>query len=186
MAVDATTAFGPRRTQRADIQAVSDGLIAQTFARSAMTGGTILVGGTAYFSSMPLAAGDVVSSIVICVTTAGVAMTLSKVGLYDTAGNRLAVSADQGTAWETSGYKAAAMTTPYTVPTTGVYYTAVIAAGGTNAIVGRTAMVIPAVSGMALSPGAVLFGSETGQTDLDPTATITASSTSFYHWMGVR
>lgn len=194
MAVDANTAFGPSRAGavaaddryiRAGVLSRGEGVNAETFPRHAMTGGSILVGGTGYYSAIALLQGETVSNITICVTTAGVAMTLSKLGLYTTAGGRLALSADQATAWESQGFKTAAMITPYVVPTSGVYYVAVIGAGGTLPFVARTALASPSISAMAIGSSAAICGSETAQTDLDPTATITVATTSFYHWAGV-
>lgn len=171
---------------RSSLQHRSEGLISQTFPRFGMTAGAVLVGGTAYYSSIPLLAGDVVSSVVFLVSVAGVAMTLSKAGLYDTAGNRLATSVDQGASWETAGHKSVAMVTPYVVPASGIYYFAIIGAGGTLPIIPRAALAGNVTSQAALAPGALICGTETGKTDLDPTATITASASAMYHWAGVK
>ena len=168
-----------------DIRRTSEGMIAETFPRILITAGTILVGGTAYFSSIPLRKGTLVSNITVAVNTPGVSMTLSKLGLYDTAGNRLTVSADQAAAWESSGLKTAPVT-PYTVPTTGRYFVGLIGAGGTLPVIMRTGLVIPQVSGLAFGSNAPLLFSLTGKSDLDATVTVAApASTSFLHWAGI-
>lgn len=96
--------------------------LSETFPRQAGSANQSMGSGTAYFAAMPFLAGDLVSNLLICVTAAGTSLTLSKLGLYATDGTQLAASADQGTAWQSLGVKAAPMATPYEIPADGVYY----------------------------------------------------------------
>lgn len=59
-----------------------------------------------------------ISSVVIFVSTAGVALTANQcfAGVYDSAGTRQAVTADQSAVWNTTGLKNMAVTVPYVVP----------------------------------------------------------------------
>jgi hypothetical protein len=65
-------------------------------------------------------------------TTAGAALTSGQcfAGLYTTAGTRVAVTADQSTAWTASGIQKTALTTPYNAAA-GEYFVAFVASGTT-------------------------------------------------------
>lgn len=176
---------GQDRYTREGIRVRGEGLIAQTWDRHTGANATILVDGTAYFTLIGLLAGDVVTNLSISVPIAGVTMSLSKVGLYTTAGVRLALSADQGTAWESAGVKTIAMTSPYTITTSGAYYVAIVAKGGTLPTVMRGGIFAASTSqGAGIGSGSMVAGVQTGQTDLPTSATIVSGS-GFAHWVGV-
>lgn len=167
---------------------VAQGLIAQTYDRS---GGApslaLLVDGTAYFTAIPLFSGSTVTNISVPVSVAAVGMTLSKVGLYDSAGNRLAVSADQGAAWESTGMKTIAVVTPYAVPTSGLYYAALVAKATVTlpTVLRSSSGIGTLVTGMtAIGAGKLPVGTLTAQTDLAATAAITLGSPSSL-WIGI-
>jgi hypothetical protein len=166
------------------ILAEAEGLKGQNFDRQNTVATNIMVDGTAYYALLPFRAGDVVTNLHVAVNTAGATLDLSKMGLYDTSGNRLAVTADLGTAFESTGAGARALTSAYTVTTTGGLYIAVIVStnGGTMPTLIRGPNVATGTTA-AIGSGARPFGTETGQTDLDATATIgTTSALAF--WMG--
>lgn len=177
------TAYSVGLNEIDQITLTAQGLISENWPRQTGRVGTIMVGGTAYFMLVPLRAGQIVTSVSIIITTQGATMTLSKVGLYTKAGVRLGSSADQGAAWETVGTKTADLTSPVTVPTTDGYYAAVVAAGGTlpTLLVGSNLVVVAGQVGA----GAAAFGIETGQTDLDATATIVPGTAPLAFWIGV-
>ena len=81
-----------------------------------------------------LRAAATLSTVNLFITTAGAGLTSGQnlVALYDASGNQVAVSADQTTAWGSTGLKAAAMTTPYAAAAGG-YYVAILANGTTTA-----------------------------------------------------
>ncbi|MEU6661269.1 hypothetical protein [Streptomyces sp. NPDC046821] len=96
-----------------------------------------LTAGTVYLSKLKIVnRATVVSNIVYYVSTVGTGLTAGQnlVGLYDSSGNRLAVSADQTTAMGTTGTKTAAIT-PQTLAV-GNYYVAFLANGTTVPQVG--------------------------------------------------
>ena len=183
---NATINRHPIPDERASLMLSGQGLISQNFERTASAAGLIMVDGTAYFMAVPLLAGDVVSSVSIAATTVGAGMTLSKVGLYALDGTRLAVSADLGAGWEgTDGTKTGALTAPYTVPTSGLYYAAIIGKTGTTMptlLRGLSNTIIDAMT--AIGSGACPAGSQTGQTDLPASATITPA-VGIGFWVGV-
>lgn len=71
-----------------------------------------------------------ITNIVATVGTAGNTLTASQnfAGLYDAAGTRVALTADQTTAWGTTGTKTMALTAPY-VAAAGYYYVAFVSNG---------------------------------------------------------
>lgn len=77
---------------------------------------------------IPLLAGDVVASLSFWAGTTGAATPVHQYfALYDLAGARLAISADDTTtAWSPNTKKKLAMTAAYTVPTTGDYYATIL------------------------------------------------------------
>ncbi len=180
MAVDSDAAEGPARSggefyQRGNPSLAAQGIIATPGAANT---GAILVDGTAYFYAISLFSGQVVTRIAIGIQTAGLGTSLSKVGLYSAAGSRLAISADQGAAWDSLGLKVITLVAPYTVVTDGLYYVAIIAKTATtmptpDALSNNTNATQPQTG--PFNGGSVLqLGTQTAQTDLPTTATITA------------
>ncbi len=106
-----------------------------------------------------LPAGAVVSNISFCsATTAAGTPTHYVFGLYDIAGNLLATTADQtSTAWAATTLKTLAVTAPYTIPTTGLYYlmfsmvatTVATLKGGTARTDGQLNFTTPILSGLS-------------------------------------
>ena len=138
--------------------------------------------GTLFMQAISLTAGTLVSSLTVAsATTAAVTPTGGRVGLYDVNRNLRATSADQTTtAWAANTLKTLAMTTPYRVPTTGVYYigfymvaVTIITMKGGNAKTG----------GQLASAAQILHGTSTAgltTTLPDPAAAITAGLVSIY------
>jgi hypothetical protein len=129
-----------------------------------------------------------ISNIWVCVTTAGATLTSGQnlLGLYTSAGARVAVTADQATAWTTTGNKSAALTASYSAAA-GTYYVAILSVGTT--IPQFSAMSAPTVSpvnaNLTVSTGRFLSG-PSGQTSLP--ANITMSSNTFNYtayWVAV-
>ena len=138
--------------------------------------------GTLFMQAIYLTAGQLVSNISISsATTAANTPTNYFFALYSGARALLAVSANQTTtAWAANTYKTLAMTTPYRVPTSGLYYigimmtaTAVITTkGGTAKTGGQLASTVPILHGI----------SSTGLTTSmpDPAAAITGGLVTIY------
>lgn len=146
----------------------------------------VLSTGALRMQSIGLVAGDVVTNIaVLSGTTAAGTPTHYMFGLYDSSRNLLATSTDQTTAaWGASTLKTLAMTTPYTVPTTGVYYIGIFV----------TATTVPTLQGSSSAPSSALgnasgMGPSIGGTTTDaslttalpnPAAAITTTGFQFY------
>ncbi len=190
MAVDQSVAYGPALGMslfRAINAAVyAQGVLAET--APPVTQGAI-VDGTVYFMGVQLYAGSTVSRISIGISTAGNGTSLSKVGLYDAAGNRLALSADQGAAWDSAGVKNIAMTASYLVPTSAWYYVAFVAKTATTMPTPVVSIATSSVVLGAIGPyngGTTLrWGLQTGQTDLPSPATIVAGVAPKVLWAAV-
>jgi hypothetical protein len=115
-------------------QALRDGqgVAGETWPRQLGTGGNQPTAGAVYMSAVGLMRGDVVTNLLCIVNGAGSGTSLSKLALYDSDLNKVAATADQGSSWNTAGAKTAALTAPYTVTATGVFYIAVIVNAATT------------------------------------------------------
>lgn len=138
--------------------------------------------GTLFLNAIYLAAGQLVSNITISsATTAAGTPTNYFFALYSGARALLAQSANQTTtAWAANTVKTLAMTTPYRVPTSGLYYigimmtatTIITTKGGTAKTGGQLASTVPILHGI----------SSTGLTTAmpDPAAAITGGLVTMY------
>ncbi len=96
------------------------------------TSSTILVSGTVYMQRLDLVSPATISNGILNVFVAGITLTAGQnwIGLYDAAGTRVALTADQTTAFGSVGLKDIAFTAPY-VAAAGAYYLAVLSNGTT-------------------------------------------------------
>jgi len=115
--------------------------------------------GTLFMQAIYLKAGQLVSNIIISsATTAAGTPTNYFAALYDANRALKAVSANQTTtAWAATTVKTFAMTTPYRVPTSGLYYigfmmtatTIITTKGGTAKTGGQLASSVPILHGIS-------------------------------------
>lgn len=136
-----------------------------------------LSAGTIYLSKVVLRKAATVSSIWIALTSAGSGLTAGQnlAGLYDSSGNRLAVSADQSSSWTTASSKQISIA-PQSLAA-GSYYVAVLANGTTvpQTMRGGSASGTGLNVALALTAARFLdFG--TGQTSLPSTITLSSAS----------
>lgn len=152
----------------------------EAYPRTTGSAGTQLTGGTIYLVAVGLKKGDVVTNVLCKTTAGGTTTTLSKVGLYDKNGNRLAISADRGSDWDFVGAFTNPLTGAYTVTSTDLYYLAVVTnATSTCSMWGTTTTDLQAFSG-----GVRTFATGgTGQTDLPSTVTPAGTNVVCY-WLG--
>lgn len=161
---------------RDDVRYVAQGIRGQPFPLGLCTQNLTMVGGTVYMVSVGLLAGDVVTNILVPVNSAGTGLTLSKVGIYNSSGTRVAISADQGTSWQSGGAKVVPLTATYTATQSDLYYLAVVATGTTPPGL-LSGINNSALGALSYSPGTKSgWGSGgTGQTDLPATASFSAT-----------
>lgn len=160
------------------------GVIAETIPRELCPEVNTTAGatGTLFLQAIYLKAGQVVSSITIwSATTAAGTPTNGFFALYDANRNLVAQSANSTTeAWAANSAKTKAMTTPYKVPTSGLYYVGLLQVATTIATIkggnartgGQLAAAAPTLAGT----------SSTGLTTTlpNPAAAITAGTASIY------
>jgi hypothetical protein len=90
--------------------------------------GDNITSGTVYLCKVKIVdRATVVTNVLLSILNTPTSMTASQnfVGLYDSAGTRLAVSADQASNWTTAGLKTVALTSPQTLAV-GTYYVAIL------------------------------------------------------------
>jgi hypothetical protein len=146
---------------------------------------TLITTGQIYMQAIWLPAGTVVANIKIwSATTAASGPTHYNAGIYDSSGNRLATGTDKtSTAWNANTLTTFTMQTPYTVPTTGVYYiafgmtvsTTVPTIKGTTARTnGNLSLAAPIISGVSAT------AYSTGDMPVSATIPSAAVTTSMY------
>lgn len=105
------------------------GSLAETVDRSlAATNGAAISSGTLTLTAIHLTAGQVVSNIAyVSATTAANGPTAQWFGLFNADRELVAVTADDtSTAWGANTLKSLALTDPYEVPTSGLYYVGIL------------------------------------------------------------
>lgn len=167
---------------RSDIWLAGLGLLSESNDRSACQNASGLTTQAVFYMAVPLRAGDLISNGHLIVIGAGSGLTLSKMGLYSTAGVRLALSADQGVAWQSGGMKTAAMLSAFRIVTSGIYYVAVLAVGTGMPTLARAIANSTILQG-AVAGGVPLGAEQAGQADLPDPGVIAGGATQF--WVGV-
>jgi len=159
------------------------GMLAETFDRNfATNNASVGASGTLFLNAIYLYAGQTVSNITLFSATTAAATTANLFfALYDASRNLLAQSANQGAyTWAANTKKTLAMSTPYKVTQSGVYYIGVMQ----NATTIATLMGSPTKSNAVVGADApILHGnSSTGLTTSlpNPGAAITAGTVSLY------
>jgi hypothetical protein len=142
--------------------------------------------GTLYVSKAKAAKVDPIVSVAVPTSAAGTSQTLSKVAVYDSAGVRLGVSADQSSLFTTSGTKFVPLTAATRAIVRGeVLYLAVIFVGGTPPTL-YTNVSAPALAlGLAAADGyrgSVL----TSQTDMPTSLTLGSLTTGSVRLLAAR
>lgn len=163
------------------------GFLAETSPRGAGAfSSTIAITQVLYGMPVGLLAGDIVSNLSIAIQVAGNTVTLAKLGLYSKIGTLLASSAESGASFASTGMKTLAMTTPYTVVTDDLYYTAFLAVSAvTMPTPIRTAGNAIASNNAGVGSGFPFQVVQTAQTDLPATATLVTSGSGISYWIGV-
>lgn len=160
------------------------GTLAETMPRELCTetNTTVAASGTLNMQAIYLKAGQLVTNIVLSAATTGAATPTNYFfALYDGSRNLLANTANQTTtAWAANTIKPLALTTPYRVPTSGLYYIGYY----------MTAATVPTLKGFTAKTGGqlastapILHGSSsTGLTTAlpNPAAAITGGTTTFW------
>lgn len=153
---------------------------------------TALTSGTVYLIKVQVtASGQTSNGMVVHVPSAGVTLTAGQnfVGLYDAAGTRVAVSADQTAAWGSNGFKTIAWTAPVAV-TPGFYYIAILTNGATGISIAREANLDATLVNINLTPATLRWSAGgtglTGLTSLPASITMADRAASMLTvWVGL-
>lgn len=147
------------------------GITSETYRITHGTGFAALTSQQIVCGLLALLEGDTVTNIIleVAIAAAGTSPTTMRIGLADSAGVMLAVSANENAAatWPT-GFKAIAMGTPYPVTTSGVYYCCIIqngAFGTTNPSWAQASSTAPKTSS-PIGSGKGAYKWQNTQTDL--------------------
>jgi hypothetical protein len=145
--------------------------------------------GTIYLMKVKIVnRATVVTNVHIAIGTAGTGLTSGQnlVGLYDSSGTRLAVSADQTTAYGTAGLKTIPLTAAQTLAV-GSYYIAFLSNGSTPPKLLRGHSFSASGLNANLTTGAARFlNTANGQTTLPASITLSAQSTqAVARWAGL-
>lgn len=163
-----------------EILARAEGLLGQNYDRQVIRALVAPTDGTVYFMLAPFRMGEIVTNLHLHIGVGGGTVTLSKMGLYKTDGTRVALSADQGTGWQSATTKTAALTAPYTIPADGGYFIAFVAKASVSM---PTLGSVAGSAVTAVGSGAIPFLTQAGQTDL-PSPAVFANVGSTGFWVG--
>lgn len=112
------------------VMSKTNGLLAWTFDPIACNQSLTITTGQIVLAKITLGAVTLVTNLPIHLNTGGGSLTSNEnfIGLYNSSGTRIALSADQTAAWSSSGDKLNAMVTPVTIEP-GDYYVAILVNG---------------------------------------------------------
>lgn len=138
--------------------------------------------GVLYLMKVKIVAASTVNGVGMHVATAGSGLTSSYLALFDSTGTRLGLSAAQTTAWQTSGYKATALTAGVAV-TAGTYYIGLLIGNGstTPPVIARASSSVVTNAGL-VAPGLRFGASGTGQTSVPSTVTLSGVAADSTAW----
>lgn len=153
-------------------------LIGWNFDPAAATGSTALTAGVLYLHRVILRKAATVTNLIAAVTTSGSTLTAGQnlAGLYDANGNLLASTADQSSAWTSTGIKTMALTVAQALAA-GTYYVGLLSNGTTPPTFARGSILSASMVNVGLTVATGRFTTYgTTQTSLP---TVTMSSAAF-------
>jgi len=176
---------GAWSTPKSRLQLAVDGqgLISETYPRSAISAGSILVAQRIRGSILGLHAGDVVTNILALTTVTGTGAGYARVALYSTAGVLLGTSGDANAAFTgVAGLLTIPLSTPYTILTSDDYYACVLTdLATTQPTIGRRGNI--GASDTAIGAGALFAVLQSAQASFPANATFATDGVT--HWFGV-
>jgi hypothetical protein len=127
--------------------AQDQGLVTWNYSPGVNMVATALTSGTVNMAKIWIRQAATITNVIIGIGTVGAALVANQNfgGLYDAAGNRLGVTADQTANWGTIGGKVMALTAPVAV-TPGAYYVAILSNAGTTPAFARGSALTPTIA----------------------------------------
>lgn len=158
------------------------GLISWSMDPALCSGATAPTSGQVILVRLHISAATTINNIVAVVATAGTALTAGQcfAGLYSAAGAKLGETADQSSAWATTGVKTMPLTSPVAVQA-GDYYVALLAVGTTPPAWARGS-VIGALANIGITATTSRFGVATGSSVTALPSSLTVGATSTAYW----
>lgn len=158
-------------------------VISETVPREVATVPGLATNQRAYYMLAGLLEGDVVTGLAACVTTAGVTVTLAKLGIYSTAGVLLAQTADADTTFEATGIKSVPLTAPLTIDADAAYYFACLFVASVTLPTLLSGISTSVGAGLVNAAGSLLFATESSLADLPASATPVVSNANRSYWI---
>lgn len=187
---DSFTAFASPSLTGAP-QPADQNLISWAFDPAVATGNTGTASGVLSLVRVPVRDAATVTNVILGVATAGVGLTAAQnfAGLYSPAGTLVGQTADQTTAWGSTGMKTTALTAPAAV-TPGMWWVGILtnAATSSPAFARAGAGAVTGISSIGLAATAARFGSYgTTQTALPASLTLASITiaTNGTFWAGL-
>lgn len=134
------------------------GMIAYTSAMEGLATNVQPASGGVRMRRIRLIQDATITNLHTIVTIAGITLTAGQsfLGLYNTSGTRVAVSADQSVPWTTTGFKTAALISPYAAAA-GDYFVAVVTNGATTPALAVESALASFTANAGLSAGSSAF-----------------------------
>lgn len=150
------------------------GLISWSIDASQGANSQILTSGTLIMIGVMVRAQANVSNVNIVVSTAGATLTAGQnlVGIYDSAGTKVAESASQEANWTSTGHKQIALTGGPFLLSPGMYYVAILSNGTTPISIPRETSLASNIINLNLSVANARVASLAGQTTLPASITL--------------
>lgn len=108
------------------------GLVSEVFDRGLVVSGITPAADSLRLSGMPLRAGMLITNLVAIVITVGVDMTHTWFALYSPTFALVAQTADTPAVFQSPDVRSLALTAPVVVPTSGLYYAAMLGSTATS------------------------------------------------------
>lgn len=164
-------------------------LISWTIPTGALAGATGPTSGTVVMSKIFLRQPAVITNVCYGVGAAGVTLTAGQnfAGLYNNAGIRIGVTADQSASWLSAGFKQTPLTAPTSLLAAGDYYVALLANAATPPTWARGGITTASIANANLTAanGAYTTG-PAAQTSLPASITMASRTLSANPtWVGV-
>lgn len=161
------------------------GLLGWAYDPAAAGTNSVFTGGVIQLARVPVRATRTITNIVLFVGTAGATLTAGScwAGIYDASGNRLGQTADQASAWTSTGTKSMAISGGAITLNEGYYWVAFVATGTTIPAFLRASGVGGAAINTGLGASSTRFGTYgTSQTTLPSTITLGSIGQSNNAW----
>ena len=149
-------------------------LIAWQFDHATNMVASVVTSGTVNWSKLWVRQPVTITNVCVHIGTVGAGLVAGQNfgGLYDAAGNRIGVTADQTANWATTGFKAMALTAPVAV-TPGAYHVAILSNAATTPAFARGSALVNTIVNANLTAATARFATgPTAQTSLPVSVTM--------------